>query len=489
MALLCLLATYKFAQAKNDKSNPASHSNGYHIILKMPGVTDSFVYLLHYYGVPGPKVWRSDSARFNKKGIAEFRNTDPEFVGGIYLFMLSQKKTSFEFLLNAGDDMTIIAQESKLPEGIEFLNSPENVRFHEYQSVISAFGKKQEGFKKELEKARSAGDTADVRARATVSLKELTAWKRAYEAKYPGTLLANIFNAMELPEVPSGEHLLDDGKTRDSAFVFRYYKSHYWDKFDFRDDRLIYTPIYDGRLEEYISKFVVPAPDSLEKESDMLLQKAKGTKDMFHYTLWWLTYYLENSKIMGLDEAFVYLVENYYMKGDATWLSSEELNKYIERATKIAPNILNNLAPEIKLPNVITKKEESMQSLKAKYTLIIFYSPTCGHCQHELPIIDSLYEAVLKDKGLKVYTVATEGDEKAISDFLVKLKVDNKWTNTWDPSHISNYHNQYDVYSTPTIYLLDEKKKIKGKRLDHSNIQGLIEMIERNNAKKEGTKS
>ena len=32
-----------------------------------------------------------------------------------------------------------------------------------------------------------------------------------------------------------------------------------------------------------------------------LLKKAKGTKDMFHYTLYWLTRYVENSKIMGMD--------------------------------------------------------------------------------------------------------------------------------------------------------------------------------------------
>eukprot|EP01030_Chromulinospumella_sphaerica_P014279 gene14279-14072_t len=47
---------------------------------------------------------------------------------------------------------------------------------------------------------------------------------------------------------------------------------------------------------------------------------------MFHYTLWWITRYVENSKVMGMDEVFVYLVENYYMKGDAFWLKSDELS-------------------------------------------------------------------------------------------------------------------------------------------------------------------
>src|SRR5262249_40570092 len=157
----------------------------------------------------------------------------------------------------------------------------------------------------------------------------------------------------------------------------RYYKAHYWDKFDFGDDRLIYTPVYDGKIEEYISKLTLQWPDSMEKECDMLLRRAKGTKDVFHYTLFWITRYAETSKVMGMDEVFVYLVENYYMKGDAFWLTNDELKKYTDRAMAIAPNVIGNVAPEIKLANVITKKQESMQAVKGKYTLVVFYSPTC----------------------------------------------------------------------------------------------------------------
>jgi hypothetical protein len=53
------------------------------------------------------------------------------------------------------------------------------------------------------------------------------------------------------------------------------------------------------------------------------------------------------------------------------------------------------------------------------------------------------------------------------------------WMTTWDPEHVGDWRSKYDVYSTPTIYLLDEKKIIRGKRLDHSNIAGLVEMLEK----------
>jgi thiol-disulfide isomerase/thioredoxin len=462
---------------------PSSAKDGYHITVKMPDVKDSMVYLIHYYGQNRPHLYVSDSTRFDKNGVAVFNNKDAAFVGGIYIVLVKDTgKTNFELLLNKGDEFTVTAYKSKLPEDIKFKGSPENDRFEEYQTFIKGYAATQQKLEEEYKHAATHSDTVSVRERAVASGKGRQKYMRDYELQYPHTLLAGVFNAMESPELPEGPHYLEDGVTKDSTFAYRYYKTHYWDKFDFRDDRLIYTPVYDGKIDEYMNKLVLPWPDSVEKECDALLHRAKGTKDMFHYTLFWLTHFAEDSKVMGMDEVFVYLVENYYMKGDAFWLSNEELAKYEERARAIAPNVIGNVAPEVKLQSVITKKEESMQGLKAKYTLLVFYSPNCGHCQHEIPLLDSAYEATLKDKGVRVYTVATEGDEKAVTDFLVKNKIDKEWIDTWDPDHASDCKSKFDVYSTPTIYLMDDKKIIRGKRLDHSNIGSVIDMLEKKKA-------
>jgi len=453
--------------------------DGYHLQLKMTDVKDTLVYLVHYYGKGRPTIFITDSTMLDKNGNATFNSTDPAFVGGIYIILLGDKaRTNFEFLLDKGDEFSITATKSKLPDGVKFKGSPENDRFEEYIDFLKGYSKEQEKFVEELKNAKTTEDTAAIRKKAGESAKVLTKYRRDYVKDHPKSLLSAVFSAMETPEVPEGNHFLADGVTKDSTFAYRYYKSHYWDGINFQDDRLIYTPLYDARLEEYMTKMVLPWPDSVEKESDDLLRKTKGTKDFFHYTLWWLTRNAEESKVMGMDEVFVYLVENYYMKGDAFWLTNDELTKYLDRAQKIAPNVIGNVAPEIKLPNVTTKKEESMHDIKSKYTLVIFYSPNCGHCQHEMPHLDSLYDAYLKGKGVKVYTVATEGADTAINSFIKKYNI-GQWTNTWDPEHTSDYHNKYDVYSTPTIYLLDDKKIIRGKRVDHTNIASVIDMLEK----------
>jgi thiol-disulfide isomerase/thioredoxin len=454
--------------------------NGYKIQLKFTDIKDSTIYLAYYYAKPLPNaIYKVDSAKIDHNGTVTFQSKD-SIIGGIYLFLLSDHKSYFEFLMDNGIDISITANMNSLQNGeLKFKNSPENDRFMEYVRFLRDYGAKQQGLVNAFMNAKTTEDTANARKAIREHSEKLIKYREDYVKKYPHTLLANIFDAIEVPEVPDGVHYTADHKV-DSDYDYNYYKEHYWDHFNFRDDRLIHAPIYDGKLNEYFGKLVLPYPDSVEAESDKLLAKTRGTKELFKYTLWWLEHYAQDSKIMGMDAVEVYLIENYYMKGDATWLSNEDLEKYIDHASKIAPNVIGNLAPEINLPDA-NGKEQSLLGLKAKYTLLIFWAPDCGHCQNELPKVDSVYEAVLKSRGVKVYAVKEGGTEEQWKDFIKKNHME-EWTNVHDPEKKhQDYRSKYDVYSTPIMYLLDEKKKIIGKRLDHANIMDVIEMTERKN--------
>lgn len=451
--------------------------DGYKITVKFNDLKlkDSLVYLAHYFAEPLPKIYKADSARFDKNNTATFTSTAPE-IGGIYIILLSDHKTYFEFLLTNGDEMSITAKSTDLPTGLEFKGSPENERFVAYQKYLHDFAMKQNGLQTKLSSAKTAADTNALRGEAATLGKELMTYRTDYMAKYPNTLLADVFGALWIPTVPEGKHTKADGSV-DSSFAYKYYKAHFWDKFNFKDNRLVQTPIYQAKVEEYFNKLVLPLPDSMKYEADKILEKSRGSKDIFKFNLWWLTRNAENSKIMGMDEVFVYLVEKYHMKGDAFWLSQEDLEKYIKRARDIAPNVIGNVAPEIVMQDINGKKI-ALSSIKAKYTLLVFWAPSCGHCQQMMPKVDSAYRAGLKEKGVKIYAVRTEDDPKEWQDFIKKEKL-TEWTHVYDPERQSDFRSKYDVYSTPVIYLLDENKKIIGKRLDQNNIGQVIENYER----------
>lgn len=457
--------------------------DGYKIEIKFKqDVPDSFVYLAHYYAKPLPTIYKTDSARVINKRSAVIQSKD-SVLGGIYMILFDNRAKYMEFVLNNGDNMTMDIDTTNLPSNITFKNSPENSRYVEYEKYLMGFGKKQQQFMEEMKTAKNAADTQTIRDKAGKLSKELIAYRRDYVKKYPGTYLSNVFNALEVPEVPEGTHYLAGTKDIDSNFNFNYYKGHYWDKFDFSDNRLMYSPLYDSKLDEYFNKLVIPLPDSMKAESDALLAKTRKSTELFKYTLHWMAGNAERSKVMGMDEVFVHLVEKYYMKGDAYWLDAAGLSKYEDRAKKIAPNVLGNIAPELTMQDIWTLKDVSLNEIKSKYTLLIFWSRECGHCMKEIPQVDSVYRAKLKDKGVKVYTVSTEGDLSDIQKTVEKFKI-NDWLNVVDANNKTNYRSKYDVYTTPKIYLLDADKKIIGKGLDHSNILDVIEWTEKKKGKK-----
>lgn len=447
--------------------------DGYRIQLKLADTKDTLVFLAHYYAKPLPTIYKSDSARV-KNGVFTLESKE-KLNGGIYIILLSDHKTYFEFLLDNGDDMTITVETKKLPDGITYKNSPNNDDFLKYSAFIKEYAAKQQAFQERVAHAKNAADSETIRKEMNASMKTLTAYRREYVKTHPKAVLSTIFNALEMPTIPEGKHYNADGSV-DSQYAYHYYKTHYWDHFDFQDDRIINTPIFDAKLDEYVNKEIYPAPDSIEYEAKELLTKMRGTKDLFKYTLSWFANFAQESKIMGMDEVFVWLVENYYMKGDATWMDNETLNKFIDRAMHIAPNVIGNVAPEVKLQD-IDKKEHALSDVKAKYTLLIFWSPDCGHCREEIPKIDSMYRTELKEKGMKIYAVRTEGDEKKWQDFIKEHHMQD-WINVYDPENKGDFRVKYDVYSTPTMYLMDEKKIIIGKKLDHTTIKDVIRIQE-----------
>lgn len=457
--------------------------NGYKLeITFKQDMKDEYVYLAHYYAKPLPTIYKTDSARVINKRKAVIESKDST-LGGIYMILFDNRSKFTEFVLQNGDAIGINIDTLDMPENVTFKNSPENNRYLEYERFLVSYGKKQQGYVDELKKAKNAADTQAIRDRSTKTGKELIAYRTEFVKKNPGTFMSSIFNALNTPDVPEGKHYLPGTKDIDSNYSFNYYKTHYWDKFDFKDNRLMYTPIYDSKLEEYFNRLVLPLPDTMNMESDALLAKTRKTPELFKYTLHWLAGNAERSKVMGMDEVFVHLVEKYYMKGDAYWLDSAGLARYEDRAKKIAPNVLGNVAPEVVMQDIWSLQDKPLSKETGKYTMVVFWSKECGHCMKELPQLDSVYNAVLKKRGVKAYTVSTEGDLSDIQKAVEKLKI-KEWTNTVDANNKTEYRSKYDVYTTPKIYLLDENKVIIGKGLDHSNIIDVIDFTEKKRAKK-----
>ncbi|HRP88799.1 MAG TPA: DUF5106 domain-containing protein [Edaphocola sp.] len=441
------------------------------VTFKQP-IKDKKVYLAHYFGKGLPTIYKLDSATVQNGTKAVFQKKD-SILGGLHLIMFENNSRFFHFLLDNGYSVKV---ETDTFGKAHFIENQINKDFEEEENKLIVLQKQKDEWRKKYDNAKSKSEKSKAEKQYQSLLQAEKDLRRAYVASHPGNLLSLIFNAMDAPDIPKKKHYLKNGK-EDTLYNARYYKEHYWDKFDFTDNRLVKTGLLDSKLNDYFSNMVYPIPDSVNYEMDNILKKAEPAKEIYKYILHWLGNWTVNNKMMGVDGSFVYLVENYYGKGKAYWLDSAAIAKYQDRAAQIAPNVLGNKAPKLTLQDLNTLKDvELTTATNSPYTLIIFWSIECGHCKEEMPKISEMYNKELKKMGVEVISVPVTvdgGDDirKAYNDW----KVSSDWVTLVDAHNKRDYLHLYDAYSTPVIYVLDKDKVIVGKKLASSSIIPIIE--------------
>ena len=431
-------------------------AQGYNVKVKItPFVKDSTYYLANYFG---DKQYIQDSAKADASGTLLFKGKE-KLPGGIYLFVLPSKKY-FELIIDKEQNFSAETDTIDMVKNMQVKGSQDNQFFYDYLRFVSGKQKEAEGMQSEFKTAKSKEDSTAIQARLANLGKSVTDYKTKFISENPDRLLAKVFKTSQEPEVPETP-LLPNG-AKDSTFAYRYYKSHYLENVDFHDARLLRTPLFHSKLDTYIKKLTLQMPDSINKEADMLVAKAKGNDEVFKYVVWYLTNTYETSNIMGMDAVFVHMVKNYYTKDQAAWVDSTNLYKIQERARVLEPILLGKKVKNLVLEDT-TGSYRPLYNIKAKYTVLLFWDPDCGHCQKVVPVVKQMYEQV-KSKGVEVYAICTEGEMEKWKKFIREKGLN--WVNVADPKLQNNFRYEFDISSTPQLFLLDENKSILLKKID-----------------------
>jgi thiol-disulfide isomerase/thioredoxin len=289
----------------------------------------------------------------------------------------------------------------------------------------------------------------------------------------PNALISLIVKTMKNVEIPEF-NIPANTKNVDSLkwiMSYRFNKVHYFDNVSLTDPRLLRTPILENRLNTFFDKVLIPTPDSIIPEAIKIIETTKANKEMFQYTLTFLTNKFSTSNIMGLDAVFVALAEKYYLAGQAWWADKKLLDKLHERVTALKPNLIGSQCPNLTLPDMagVTRK---ISDIKAKITVVYFWDSSCSHCKKVTPELKKLYDKY-KGKGLEVYSVYTQGNQPEVVEYIKQHQL--SWITVWDPTFSSNFRNLFDIYSTPVIYVLDKNKKIIAKRISEESLNQMLE--------------
>lgn len=453
----------------------AKGNGGYDIKVHIIGLKDTALYLGNHYG---DKQYVRDTIHLDQNGWGEFKGEDT-LPGGIYLVILPNK-TYFE-ILPTEQKFTIETDTLDYIQHMKITGSSENKLFNDHQKYVISKSQETNLLRARLEENKNNKDsTVALRKLLADKDKEVKEYRYKIVADYPSSFMAAIIKTMAEPEIPEAPKD-SKGNIIDSTFQFRYFKSHYLDNVDFSDERLLRSPIMQAKIKTYTQQLTVPYPDSLIQAIDTIIEKSKKNKEVFKYCVATLANFYETSNIMGYDKVFVHIAEKYYLSKDAYWADSTLRAKIIARVQKIKPNILGEAAHDLTMPDTAFKMHR-LYDIKAKYTVLAFWDPTCSHCKIEIPKLAAYYDSV-KTKGvsIEVFAIGIESDMDLWKNYIKEHNL--KWINVSDLYNQTNFRDYYDIYSTPVIYLLDQEKHILAKRLDPDKLREFIDH-EENKGKK-----
>ncbi len=458
----------------------AGEDKGYKIKFKIKGISDTIVYLGHYYG---DKKFAVDTADVNRNGEGVF--ADPESLeGGIYfIIMPSLSNTFFELIIDKDQYFSFETDTTNFVDLMKIKGSLENEVFNDYQKFMIANSKISSNLRQTLTRnVNNADSTKFYQEKAMAVDQGVKDYWVSIQKEHPDLLISVIIKSMQETEIPESGIDLNNPKKDSLEYMFEYNfrKDHFFDNLDFSDDRILRTPIFYNKFNYFVSKYLVQSPDTLIKESKKFIKLAEANENIYRYVLVYMLNYYEESHLMGMDKLFVNIAEDYYLTGKAEWADSTFIEKLGDRVRKLKPNLIGNLSPDMKLQTA-SDKFVRMHEVEANYLVLIFWEPTCGHCKKVIPKLFKEYTEKLKSKNTKVFSIYTQLDLEPWTNFIEQKELyDDGWYNVYDKFHFSNFRNLYDIYSTPVIYLLDKDKKIIGKRLVVSQISDMIDRIEKN---------
>ena len=470
-----LLPLISMAQTKKTAVGTNNQGRAIQISLK-PYPKDTKIYLGTNYG--NSKVF-ADSCILNEKSEGVFKSKD-KLTPGIYFLVSPKMSILFDFLVDDLQQFKITADTTDL-KNVLITGSKENEMFKNYSQVVNNLFVELNQIEQNFKTANTEKDSAIFKEAYLVKDKEIKQKRRAYIAENPGSMMSFLLNTMEVPEAPSIP--IVNGKA-DSLYPYRYVKDHYWDNIVFNDNRLLRTPFFENKLDDYFKNYISREPDSIISEVQYMLTVAKTGKEIYPFLLFKFTNKYISPEFMGQDKVFLHIYQNFFAKGDTTLLSEASKKSLRERAYSLMANQLGLPAPILVL-NDLNEKRFALHNMKATYTFIAFWDPTCSHCKVEIPKLDSIYKASWIKHDIKVIAVNTNAKEMTLwKEFIKDNKLD-QWINAYQTDDDLNkeitegkpttIRQLYDVFKTPTFYLLDKDKKIVAKNLSIEQFNDFIQ--------------
>ena len=447
---------------------------GYKIDFKIKGLPDTTAFLGYY---TGESTYVKDTARSNRDGAFTFEGKQ-RLSPGVYFLALNNatanKTKVFDIVISDQQHFSMETSSEEFILKMKVTGDDDNRIFFENMAYISARHKEADPFLKILKDSTLKEDQKKEARQAFGNINEqVMAHQNDLIAQYPASMTARLLKIgrqIQIPEPPKR----GDG-TIDSSFQLRYYRKHFFDNFDPADDALTHLPkpLYVEKLNEYLDKLFYQTPDSIMVAIDELATRVKKNPEAYKFMVWACVYKYQKPAIMGLDEVYVRLVDKYFVSGEMDFWANASFKKSVkEYADKLRVSLIGKTGANLIMQDQ-NFQVKSLYEVKKKYTILYIFDPDCGHCREESPKLVEFYARNKAKFNLEVFAVSADSSMQKMRDYIKEMKM--TWITVNGPrSYVGQYGKLYYAETTPSLYVLDEKKKIVAKGLPVDRLEDFI---------------
>lgn len=234
-------------------------------------------------------------------------------------------------------------------------------------------------------------------------------------------------------------------------------RDHYWDHFDFRDTTLLYridTAEMLSAMARYVAHVIGPVDTAAMRS---LMRKASLSRPMLRYfsTLGEELLYDPNSPLRS-DELFIPVLE---AMASSQWLNEYEQARPRHLLGLVCQNRVGAPANDFRY-TLEDGSSSTLYALKAPYTLLFISNPGCPMCRSLRGEISSspMLSTMIERGTLRLLMLYP--DQELEEWHRHRQEIPSQWIYAYDRGCILQRDQLYDLKAIPTLYLLDQEKRV-----------------------------
>ncbi len=254
----------------------------------------------------------------------------------------------------------------------------------------------------------------------------------------------------------------------------QYLRANYWSLVDMTDTNLLRSTVYTNLAIDYLSLYGNRQFTQEQLEAsfigavDVMLGHAMAEETVYRFML---EYLVKGFEKYHFDKVLDHISTTYALEEGC---ENENIDSEVMKRLKNYQNLsVGKAAPGVSVPDT-TGKMIDLQQFSNDYVLIIFWASWCPHCSELLPQLKDIYQKYRP--RLEMLAISIDNDNEAYRKALKEGKY--PWMNACDlKGWGSKPAIDFNIYATPTMFLLDRQKIILAKPITLRELQNELTKV------------